>query len=111
MAVCTEIEREGRAQVTIRERSPSSQSCLYVLNSINVFENYIHLKDPDTHLLYTTVNDNHAFTLVKTISKYNSQVRLYHLGKTTTEMATKNKVRKRPSKLVLFEHQYYPSNA
>ena len=75
---------------------------LSVLNSVNMKTTF---KDIDTHMLDTTINDNHTFTLIKTISKCYSKVRLYHLGKTTTEMATKNKVRKKLSKLVLFEHQ------
>jgi hypothetical protein len=74
---------------------------LSVLNSMNM---KVTFKDLDTHMLATTVNDNHTFTLIKHIQNY-SKVRLYRLGKTTTERATKNKVRKKLSKLVLFEHQ------
>ena len=62
-------------------------------------------KDLDTHMLDATVNDNHTFTLIKTIFKCYSKMRLYHLSKAITETATKNKVRKKFSKLVLFEHQ------
>ena len=56
-------------------------------------------------LFDTTVNDNHTFTLIKTIFKCYSKMTLYHLSKAITEMVTKNKVRKKFRKLVLFEHQ------
>ena len=50
-------------------------------------------KDLDTLMLDTTVNDNHTFTLIKTIFKCYSKMRLYHLSKAITETATKNKER------------------
>ena len=75
---------------------------LSIWNSINMKTTF---KIVDTHMLDTTVNDNHTFTLIKTIFKCYSKMRLYHLSKAIAEMATKNKVRKKFSKLVLFEHQ------
>ena len=50
-------------------------------------------------MLDTTVSGNHTFTLIKTIYKCYSKVQLYQLGKTTTEMATKNKVERNSSNL------------
>ena len=62
-----------------------------VLKGINIQATSQEL---DEHMLYSTVNDNQVFTLIKTISKCYCKVRLYQLGKRTTEMATKTKVRK-----------------
>ena len=73
-----------------------------VLNGVNIQATF---KELNEHMLDTTVNDNHVFELVKTVSKCYYKVRLYQLGKTTTEMATKTKVRKKLNKRVLFEHQ------
>ena len=73
-----------------------------VLNGVNIQETF---KELDEHMLDTTVNDNYVFKLIKTVSKCNCKVRLYQLGKTTTEMATKTKVKKKLNKRVLFEHQ------
>ena len=69
------------------------------IDSANIF------KDLDEHMLDTPVTDNHTFSLTKTISQCYSKVRLYHLGKETTEKRDKNKVRKKLNKLVLFKHQ------
>ena len=45
------------------------------IDSANIFKNL------DEHMLATPVNDNHTFSLIKTISQCYSKVRLYHLGK------------------------------
>ena len=83
------------------ERIPDAIAS-FVLNGIDMRATF---KDMDSHMLDAVVNDNHTFTLIKTISKCYSKVHLYHLGKTTTETASKDKVRKKLSKCVLFEHQ------
>ena len=93
IAVCTETERCFQRMLAATDgRLPQGKGipdaiALSVLNSMNM---KVTFKDLDTHMLATTVNDNHTFTLIKSISKNYSKVRLYHLGKTTTEMATKN---------------------
>ena len=69
------------------------------IDSANIFKNL------DEHMLDTPVNDNHTFSLIKTISQCYSKVRLYHLGKEATEKLDRNKVRKKLNKLVLFKHQ------
>ena len=74
-----------------------------VLNGMNI---QITFKELDEHMLDATVNDNHVFKWNKTASKCYYNVRLYQLGKTATEMATKTNVRKTLNKLVvMFEHQ------
>ena len=55
-------------------------------------------------MLDTPVNDNHTFSLIKTISQCYSKVRLYLFGKEATEKLDRNKVRKL-NKLVLFKRQ------
>ncbi len=62
-------------------------------------------KDLDEHMLDTTVTDNHTLKLIKTISICYSKVRFYHPGKLYTDNMSSNKVRKKLTKLVLFEHQ------
>ena len=73
-----------------------------VLSNINKANTFPEL---DEHVLDTTVDDNNVFTLVKTISRCYSRGRFYHLGKSITEQQSDNKVRKRLTKLVLFNHQ------
>ena len=108
ISVCTETERcFQRMLASTNGRLPQGKGIpdaivVSVLNSIDIRATF---KELDGHMLNTTVTDNHVFTLIKTISKCYCKVRLYQLGKTTTEMATKTKVRKKLSKLVLFEHQ------
>ena len=72
-----------------------------VLSEIDMANTF---QDLDEHMLDTTVDDNHLFKLIKSISESYSKVRLYQLGKTAMEVS-KNKVRKKLNKLVLFNHQ------
>ena len=69
------------------------------IDSANIFKNL------DEHMLDTPFNDNHTFSLIKTISQCYFKVCLYHLGKEATEKLDRNKVRKL-NKLVLFKHQW-----
>ena len=73
-----------------------------VLSTVNMPTMF---KDLGEHMLDTTVTDNHTLKLIKTISIYYSKVRFYHLGKLYTDNMSSNKVRKKLTKLVLFEHQ------
>ena len=76
-----------------------ASSVLSNINKTNIFP------ELDEHMLDTTVDNNHTFILVKITSKCYSKVRFYHLGKSITEQQSENKVRKRLTKLVLFNHQ------
>ena len=62
-------------------------------------------KELENHMLDTPVNDNHVYGLIKTIAKCFCKVRLYHLGKEAAAKLHGKKVRKKLSKLVLFNHQ------
>ena len=73
-----------------------------VLSGIDIASTFQDLVE---HMLDTTVDDNHLFKLIKTISECYSKVRLYQLCKTAMEEVSKNKVRKKLNKLVLFNHQ------
>ena len=73
-----------------------------VLTTINMATMF---KDLDKHMLDTTVTDNHTLTLIKAISTCYSKVRFYHLGKLYTDNMLSDKVRKKLTKLVLFQHQ------
>ena len=73
-----------------------------VLTTINMATMF---KDLDEHMLDTTVTDNHTLTLIKAISTCYSKVRFYHLGKLYTDNMSSNKIRKKLTKLVLFQHQ------
>eukprot|EP00794_Sanderia_malayensis_P004096 gene4096-4651_t len=61
--------------------------------------------DLDTHMLECTVEDNHTFGLVKTVTKCYCTIRLHHLAKEQTAKQSGTKVRKKLSKLILFKHQ------
>ena len=62
-------------------------------------------KDLDNHVLDSAVDENHVFLLIKILAKCYCKVRLYHLGKETTQKLSGPKIRKKLSKLVLFKHQ------
>lgn len=57
------------------------------------------------HMLDSTPDNNHIFSLIKCISSSYCKIRLHHLAKTFTEKLTGPKVRKQLTKLVLFKHQ------
>lgn len=57
------------------------------------------------HMFDCSAEDNHMFTLVKTVSQCYTKVRLYQLGKRFSDKITGVKVRKNLSKLILFKHQ------
>lgn len=73
-----------------------------VLHSINASQLF---PDLDSHMFDSTVMDNHVFQLIKVVSKCYSKIRLYHLGKETSEKIVGEKIRKKLSKLVLFNNQ------
>ena len=108
ISVCTETEKcFQRMLASTNGRLPQGEGipdaiAVSVLNGVNIQATF---KELDEHMLDTTVNDNHVFKLIKTVSKCYCKVRLYQLGKTITEMSTITKVRKKLNKSVLFEHQ------
>ena len=62
-------------------------------------------RELDNHMFESVVDKNHVLGLIKIIAKYYCKVRLYHLGNETTENLSGKKIRKKLSKLVLFNHQ------
>ena len=79
-----------------------STLCLTVLSDVAQKEIFVDLYD---HMLDSTPDSNHLFSLIKCISKCYIKIRMHSLGKTFTEKFTGTKVRKQLSKLVLFKHQ------
>eukprot|EP00794_Sanderia_malayensis_P021103 gene21103-23164_t len=73
-----------------------------VLGSLNLSSVFREL---DSHVFDSAVDDNHVFSLIKTLAKCYCKVRLYHLGKETTQKLSGPKIRKKLTKLVLFKHQ------
>ena len=80
----------------------SDAICYSVLYNTKDMELFPELRD---HQLETTVVDNHRIQLVKKVAAYYIKVRLYHLGKTKSEVITGLKIRHRNKKLTLFNHQ------
>ena len=75
-------------------------SILGALNLTTMF------RELDNHMFESAVDENHVFGLIKIIAKCYCKIRLYHLGKETTENLSGKKIRKKLSKLVLFNHQW-----
>ena len=76
-----------------------------ILSTINISSLFTELDD---HMYDSTVDDNHIYALIKEIITYQScycKVRLYHLGKETTSKISDKNIRKKHTKLVLFNHQ------
>ena len=62
-------------------------------------------KQLDYHMLDSTPDGNHLFSLVKCIAHCYSSIRMHHMAKQKTAAITGTKVRKQLTKLVLFKHQ------
>ena len=70
------------------------------LGDSNVFS------DLNEHALATPIEEEyHIFKMIKVIAKCYSKVRFYQLGREETEGLTREKIRKKLSKLVLFKNQ------
>ncbi len=73
-----------------------------VLQDLNMSKIFRALND---HMLETANLDNHLFSLIKNISKAYCKIKLFHMGKETTDKLSGTKIRKNLIKLVLFNHQ------
>ena len=73
-----------------------------VLESLNLSYTF---KELQNHMFDCSLQDNHVFNLIKSISKCYCKIRLHHLGKQATEEISGTKIRKKLSKLVLFKYQ------
>ena len=73
-----------------------------VLGALKISSLFTELDD---HIYDSTVVDNHIYGLIKRIVKCYCKVKLYHLGKEATQGLCEKKIRKKRSKLVLFNHQ------
>ena len=107
--VCKESEKNiermmnktnGRLPLSKGIPETIAYSVLKVLGHSNVFS------DLNEHMLESSfTEENHIFTLIKTIAKCYCKVRLYHLGKEEAAKLTGQKIRKKLSKLILFKNQ------
>ena len=79
----------GKLPQSKRQPNAIVSTVLCNINKANTFP------ELDEHMLNTTVDDNHIFTLVMTISRCYSRVWFYHLGKSITKQQSDNNVRKR----------------
>ena len=57
------------------------------------------------HDLDTSMEENHIFKPIKTISFSHTKIIFNHLAKAETDVQTGIKIRKQVSKLILFKHQ------
>ena len=75
-------------------------SVVDVLGYSNVFS------ELNEHMLETSFSEeNHILSMIKTITKCNCKIWLYHIGKEASVKLTGQKIRKKLSKLILFENQ------
>ena len=73
-----------------------------VMTNLNASKVFDELQD---HMLDCSLQDNHVFGLIKIITRCYCKIRLHHLGKQATDNISGTKIRKKLSKLVLFNHQ------
>ena len=108
VAVCEETEKRFQRMLkTTKGELPRLKGIpaaisTSVLQDINLSTTFKELND---HMLETAVTDNHLFSLIKNISHAYCKIRLFHMGKETTNKLSGAKIRKKLSKLVLFKHQ------
>ena len=90
----------GRLPLSKGIPDATAHSVLGVLGNANVF------LDLNEHMLETSFSEeNHIFALIKTITKCYCKIRMYHIGKEASVKLTGQKIRKKLSKLILFENQ------
>jgi len=108
VSVCLETEKSFQRLLKLNEgQLPQGFGVSSALAS-SVLSNCagLHLfADLHCHQFDTTVDDNHVHCLIKLASSCYTKIRLFHLGKEKTSSITGPKVRKRMSKLILFNHQ------
>ena len=98
--VCKETEKCFQRMLTATDgKLPITTS---ILSTINISSLFTELDD---HMYDSTVDDNHIYALIKEIISCYCKVRLYHLGKETTSKISDKNIRKKLTKLVLFNHQ------
>ena len=85
-----------------QSRRISDAVALDVMTNSNTSEVFNELQD---HMVDCSLQDNHVFGLIKIITKCYCKIRLDHLGKQATNNFSGTKIRKKLSKLVLFNHQ------
>ena len=74
-----------------------------VLNNLGNTEVFSELND---HALESPIGEEyHIFSLIKMIAKSYCKIRFYHLGKLETEKVKGPNIRKKLSKLILFQGQ------
>ena len=73
-----------------------------VLEEINLS---VVFRDLRSHMMDNSVNDNHVYGLIKSITKMYSKVRMYHLGREQTQKISGEKIRKKYVKLIHFKNQ------
>lgn len=76
--------------------------CNVVLSEIGMTNMFPSLSD---HMLDTTPDSNHVFRLINIVTKCYLKIRLHHLCKTQSEEMKGTLIRKKLSKLILFNNQ------
>ncbi|KAG1655031.1 DNA transposase THAP9 [Nymphon striatum] len=108
VVVCEETEKRfERMMATTKGKLPRIKGIpgaisLSVLQDMNMSKVFTELNN---HMLETAVTDNHLFSLIKNISQAYCKIKLFHMGKETTDKLSETKIRKKLCKLVLFKHQ------
>ena len=107
VAVCSESDHNIRKilQVT-NNRLPQGPGIPSVVATavLSQLHNKVFATLSD-HDLDTSIEENHIFKLIKTISFSYTKIISHHLAKAETDVQTGIKIRKQVPKLILFKHQ------
>ena len=106
--ICTQTEKcFQRILVTNKGKFPKAIGVVEAIASVVLNEISISavFDDIHSHMVDSTPDNNHIFSLIKCISSCYSKIRMHHLAKCYTYNVTGESVRKWLSKLVLFKHQ------
>ena len=107
--VCEETEKIIRRMLnSTNDKLPHGEGipdaiATVALNNLGNSDIFSELNE---HALESPVGEEyHIFSLIKVIAKYYCKIRFYHLGRQETDKLSGSKIRKKLSKLILFQGQ------
>jgi hypothetical protein len=107
LKICVYTEKLLRqALCMVQLRAIDGNYCLKM--AINVLEKFGSLPlfpSLEDHMFDTDAESNHVHILIKTTVACYLKIRLHHESKRMTEKVTKDTIRKKLTRLVIFQHQ------
>ena len=110
IVICEETEKCFRRMMASTDGQLPRKSgvdraiSIAVLGNLS-FQSTLIFPDLFEHMLECPIDDNHVVKLTKLVSEMYGKIRFYHQGKVESSKSGEAKIRKKLSKLILFQHQ------